>query len=285
MRHYVTLFDSAYATKGTLMLHSLAEVSGGQYECVVIALDDHVAAMRLPHATVVPYRDLEAAVPELAEVRRTRTHREWCWTLASAALRWRLGQVAPDEVVTYLDADLAFFSDPAAAFAELGDRSIGIVPHRFAPIYQHYEPTSGRFNVSWVSLRRDAVGTACAEEWSRQVLAHCAEDDCGDQRYLDAWPAQYGDNLHVFQSPGMGVAPWNVFAYEIGEGPTVDGQPVVFYHYHELQETTEPAHGFERRGNALFLDGFRLTLGYPLRPVDVETFYRRYCADYRAEAG
>ena len=287
MRHYVTLFDSNYLVKGLLMLRSLQRVSRGPYEVTVIALDERVASLKSANAVFVPYAALETAVTALREVRRIRTRREWCWSLASAALRWRMTQVEPNEIVTYLDSDLGFYSDPEACFGELGDRSIGIVPHRFAAEYESYIDTSGEFNVSLVSLRNDEVGRRCAEVWTQQVLENCSESDCGDQRYLDAWPTEYGDHLCVFGSPGIGVAPWNVFGYEVTTAPagvTANGHPVVFYHYHELVDalgkappTTMP----ETVGGARYLDGFRLTLGYPLRAVDIDTFYRSYCRDYR----
>lgn len=284
MSRYLTLFDSTYLIKGLLMLDSLAHHSAGPVRVDVIALDDVtanvLARVALPHVRVTKLVDLETAAPELLVAKVNRSYREYCWTLASVALRWRLGQVPPDEVVTYVDADLGFYSDPAACFAELGNRSIGIVPHRFAPAYQAYEATSGRFNVSWVSLRHDQIGRACADAWCAQVLEQCDALTCGDQRYLDAWPALYDDALHVFESPGIGVAPWNVFDYRVESNHkvTVDGHPVVFYHYHELQR--EPADG--RCG--LRLDEFRLTLGYPLRDVDLDVFYRDYCQRYRTLA-
>ena len=294
--HYLTLFDTTYAVKGALMLESLARRSGEPHEVTVIALDDVAArvAAACPGVAVTPLAALEAAVPGLAAARAARTWREYCWTLASVALRWRLAQLAPGDVLTYLDADLGFFSDPAACHAELGDRSIGIVLHNFAEAAEGRIESSGLFNVSWVSMRNDEAGRACAVDWAGCVLARCAETDCGDQRYLSAWPARYGAALHVFASPGIGVAPWNVFGYRVenGHAVTVNEHPVVFYHYHELQPPSGNAptgHGFECKPDVchrtlLFLDGFQLTIGYPLRPVDIDAFYRPYLARYRARA-
>lgn len=280
---YVTLFDSKYMIKGALMLDSLARHSASPYQVEVIALDNCVAnvAEGWQNVHVTKLADLEAAVPELRQVRASRSWREYCWTLGSVALRWSLGQTETGEVMTYIDADLGFFSDPAACFAELGDRSIGIVPHSFAPVYQHYAASTGIYNVSWVSLRNDDVGRACADDWVGRVLACCSEAECGDQRYLDSWPERYGAALHAFASPGVGVAPWNVSAYRVenGHGITVNEQPVVFYHYHEFRREPEPAN---RRG--LCLDEFCLS-GYPrLRSIDIDVFYRDYCRRYRAMA-
>lgn len=280
-RHYLTLFDSSYAVKGALMLASLADHSSEPYEVTLIALSDCVAAIPWINTRVVSVAALEAAVPGLQAARAQRTWREYCWTLASVATRWRLAQLEPGEALTYLDADLGFFGDPAACFAELGNRSIGIVPHRFAPVHRDYEAASGLFNVSWLSLRNDDIGRACVEDWAGRVLARCSESECGDQRHLDAWPDRYGAALHVFDSPGIGVAPWNVFAYRVepGHTVTVDEQPVVFYHYHEFRREPNPAN---RHGPCL--DEFCLSGYSRLRPIDIDVFYRDYCHRYRTAA-
>jgi hypothetical protein len=56
---------------------------------------------------------------------------------------------------------------------------------------------------------------------------------------------------------GGGVAPWNVNQYQVGHngmGPTVDGRPIVFFHYHSLRTlydrhlgfvAVQPAFGYE----------------------------------------
>jgi hypothetical protein len=69
---------------------------------------------------------------------------------------------------------------------------------------------------------------------------------CGDQNYLDEWPALY-PGLVISPNPGVGLAPWNVTKHSIGNhqnGPTVDGRPVVFYHYHSLS-MLRPRIGFK----------------------------------------
>jgi hypothetical protein len=48
-------------------------------------------------------------------------------------------------------------------------------------------------------------------------------------------------------NPGVGLAPWNVTKHSIGNGPngpSVDGRPVVLYHYHSLS-MLRPRIGFK----------------------------------------
>ena len=54
-------------------------------------------------------------------------------------------------------------------FDELGEDATLIVPHRYAPEHRHKEPTSGTYNVEWLTFRRDEDGWA---------PLFCQGDDC-----------------------------------------------------------------------------------------------------------
>lgn len=60
---------------------------------------------------------------------------------------------------------------------------------------------------------------------------------CGDQKYLDEWPALY-DHLTVLRNKGAGVGPWNIERFEIATingTPQIDGMPLIFYHYQGMR--------------------------------------------------
>lgn len=60
----------------------------------------------------------------------------------------------------------------------------------------------------------------------------------GDQKYLDVWPEQYAE-CHIIENLGAGVAPWNYSQYTFSSSLdghiTVDGVPLIFYHFHQFQ--------------------------------------------------
>lgn len=162
---------------------------------------------------------------------------------------------------TYLDADLFFFSDPKVVFDEIGKRSIGITPHRFSPDKKYLE-ANGLFNVGWVTARGE-VGVKCIAKWAAECREKCSlQDGCGDQKYLDSWPAEYGDDLCVIENPGVNLAPWNLPNYKLSTGPRVEVRSVVFYHFHEFQ------------------DEDHLT-NYRLRLSDIALLYQPYIAEWR----
>ncbi len=140
-------------------------------------------------------------------------------------------------LVTYLDADLMFFSTPDPIYEELGERSIFVTDHRFSEKLKD-SIKYGCFNVQCQSFRNDEVGLKCLHRWRKQCLAWCYDrlenGKFADKKYLNEWPELYGDSLVISQHQGIGVAPWNIASLAIRsqEGEiTVDGESLVFYHF------------------------------------------------------
>ena len=144
-------------------------------------------------------------------------------------------------LVTYLDADLFFYSDPMPIYDELGGNSILIIPHRYSPERLTWEKTSGIYNVSMVIFRCDTYGRECLNSWIEQTLEECRLDPeaglCGDQKYLDDWPVRFR-NVVVLRNKGGGLAPWNITNYQLSRTNglvSVNANELIFYHFHSLQ--------------------------------------------------
>lgn len=279
MKHYCTLFDSRYLPQGLVLYHSLLKHSSERFMLHILPMDvpTHVAlkALELPRAALVNSVNFEIRT-EMGLCRQNRTWQEFCWTAASNLCEYLMRDCVMCEWdgITYLDADMMFFSDPKVVFDEIGERSIAIVPHRFIPSKQYLE-VNGTYNVSWVSFANTNAGRECLSVWANQCRNWCRAvnegDRYGDQKYLNAWPGKYGDDLCVIENIGVGLAPWNLANYALTEGPTVDGVPVVFYHYHEWLVRDD--------------DTIRLT-NYDLRPEDERLIYAPYLRAYtQAMAG
>lgn len=241
-RYFCTLFDSGYLLKGVAMLKSLARHCPDAHVhvlCMDRQTQDILTKLDLPHITCIPLSDLEDEA--LLEAKKDRGVAEYCWTL-SPCLPWYVLQNNPQiDFITYLDADLLFYSSVQPLFDEIGDSSIAIIEHRFTPRLQDRE-VNGRFCVEWVSFRRDEEGMACLSRWREQCIEWCyyrlEEGRMGDQKYLDEWPSRY-PSCHILQHPGAGIAPWNYAQYAFGEDAagniTIQGVPLVFYHFHQFQ--------------------------------------------------
>lgn len=194
MKHYYcTLFDRSYMARGLTLYGTLfSHVSKDENLLFILALDDETAyllkKLKLKGVMTVRLSDLLEADQKLREAKANRTWQEFCWTLASYFCSWIMKSDVIKEV-TYLDSDLAFFSDPEPIFEELGSRSIAIIPHRLIPEKKHLE-VNGIYNVGWVTFR-SPKGIKCLEEWKEKCLEWCYNrqepERFGDQKYLDYW--------------------------------------------------------------------------------------------------
>jgi hypothetical protein len=239
--YFCTLFDVNYLAKGVAMLRSLQRFCPNSH-VYVLCMDDQtkliLESLRFSHITYLTLEEVEDQ--DLLDIKPGRNRAEYCWTL-SPCLPWYVLMNNGDiEFITYLDADLYFYSDIQPILDEIGNASIAIIEHRFVAELKHLE-NRGKFCVEWVSFRRDAEGLACLKRWREQCIEWCfyrlEENRMGDQKYLDAWPDKY-KNLHIIQHVGAGIAPWNYAGYEFSLSDDmieVNGFPLIFYHFHQFQ--------------------------------------------------
>lgn len=241
-RYFCTLFDSGYLLKGLAMIRSLARYCPGM-KIYVLCMDMQtkyiLERLELPFVTCITLAEVEDE--ELLQAKADRGIAEYCWTLSSC-FTWYVMQNHPEiDFLTYVDADLLFYSDVQPLFDEICDASIAIIEHRFSPRLQDRE-VNGRFCVEWNSFRRDEQGLACLSRWRQQCLEWCyyrlEDGKMGDQKYLDEWPTRYS-KCHILMHPGAGIAPWNYEQYHFGKDTTgnitVQSTPLIFYHFHQFQ--------------------------------------------------
>jgi hypothetical protein len=95
---------------------------------------------------------------------------EYYFTCTPSLPLYVLKHNAEIDVISYLDADLYFFSHPAPIYEELGDQSILIVGHRFPAHLRQREELNGTYNVGFLSLRGNSVGLQCLSWWRERCL-------------------------------------------------------------------------------------------------------------------
>lgn len=238
MRHYCTLFDRSYLAKGLVMIESLMKHSSEEFKLHVLTMDHETNRLlyefQFSNVRLMWLTYFEQAL-NLQPMKENRTWKEYCWTCASSLMEYLMPWVGE---VTYLDADLIFFSDPKVIHDEIAEREIAITPHRF-PARLKSKEINGRYNVAWVTAKPTAAGMKCISTWARNCRDWCfARNEgikFGDQRYLDTWETDFPHRVCSISNIGANLAPWNAEQYEITAGPLVDGKPVVFYHLHEFQ--------------------------------------------------
>jgi hypothetical protein len=264
---YCTYFDDNYLSRAVVMIESLRRFDSRSV-IYVLALSDLcftiLQELALPNVKVIPLTVIEEAYPELAVVKPTRKLIEYYFSLSPFLPHYLFANTKADRI-TYIDADLWFFTPPQAVLASLGDASVAITPHRFSFAYRNHT-IFGLYNVAWITYRRCAEGLDCLNAYKADCLEWCYDrlenGRFGDQKYLDAWPARY-PALKVITHKGVNLAVWNVHGHVIrlkDNVVTVDSDPLVFYHFSGtqmlpgggVQVPTEP--GGRRRSTSVLLE-------------------------------
>ncbi len=252
------------------MLQSLARHCSESHVYVLCMDEDTrmtLISLNLPEVTCISLTEVEDEA--LLTVKPGRSLAEYCWTLSPCLPWFLLDRYSEIDSITYLDADLYFYSSLKPIFNEIGDASITIIEHRFPEQFKHME-IRGLYCVEWVGFRRDTEGMACLKRWRDQCIEWCFYrlelDRMGDQKYLDTWPRDF-KSVHIIQNIGAGVAPWNFgqYHFEMSEGAviTVNDRPLIFYHFHQ----------FQILNNGRF---DRLSAAYKVMGSEPEEVYKKY---------
>lgn len=248
----------------------------GEFHLFFLCLDaqsvKRLDSMSLGNVTVIPLETFEAGDTELVETKTNRTTLEYYYTCSPSLPLYILKTYPEIHLITYLDSDLYFYSDPQPLIDELDGYSVGITWHNF-PEYKSTQRT-GKYNVGWLTFRRDVNGLACLRWWRERCIEWCyARHEDGkyaDQLYLDQWPELFA-GIRILHHRGANVAEWNVADYTIYEDNgkvMVSGYPLVFYHFA----------GFKQVSRYVFNPSLHLNMGFTPRALR-EKVYKPYIAE------
>ena len=244
MNYFCTYCDQGYAARMLCLYQSLKE-QDEPFQLLVLCFDAEteavVATAGDASLVAVPLAEVLVADPAYAAVRGRRSRVEFYFTATPVLVRHCFVLEPAAQVMTYLDADLFFFSPASLVFEQQGNASVGIVPHRFIKPsprkHQH-----GLYNVGWVSFRRDANGMACLEWWRERCLEWCHDrvenGRFADQGYLNEFPTKFA-GVCALEHPGINAAPWNIDPTQlacVGGKPWMNGHRILFYHYQGIRE-------------------------------------------------
>lgn len=231
--NFVTLFDSNFLPAGLCLYDSLKR-HAAPFRLWVLCMDELVAdrleKLALPEVSLIRLADAENAA--LKKVKPDRTISEYCWTLTPFTPQFVLDRDPSVNRVTYIDADLCFFADPAVLLNEFeaSGADVFITEHAYAPEYDRSK-LAGIYCVQFMTFKNSPAGREVLSWWQERCLEWCyarAEDGkFGDQKYLDDWPQRFGRRIHVLEAREKALGPWNARMFcKQGEN-----RPV-FFHFH-----------------------------------------------------
>lgn len=234
----MTLFDNNFLPIGLCLHHSLM-YQAGKFRLWIICMDLEVErnlrTLELENVELIPVSEIEDS--RLLSIKASRTRGEYCWTVTPFTPEAVFCRSRTAVRVTYLDADVFFFSSPKLLLDELdhSGKDVLITEHAYDPRYDRFGRSrrSGRFCVQFMTFRRSRRADKVLSWWQDRCLEWCfarSEDGkFGDQKYLDQWPALFGDCVHVLSQKEKTLAPWNIQYYARMLGRNIDP---VMYHFH-----------------------------------------------------
>ncbi len=245
MHYYCTYLDINYFIRALALYESLCTHDTDNFVLWILCMDEDaytvLKSLKLPGIETISIDNLEKHDPQLLKAKLNRTNIEYYFTCTPSLPLYILKNYPDIDLITYIDADMYFFSNPAPYFDEIDKHSIAIVEHRFPYDQKHFK-IYGTYNVGILSFRNDVNGTSCLKWWREKCLEWCydccEEERYADQKYLDKWPSKF-QNLIVIKNIGINAAPWNIKNYCItmkGSTILVDDDPLILYHFHGLKQ-------------------------------------------------
>ena len=246
MLNFCTLFDSNYLSRGLAMYDSLIQHCPDA-NLFIICLDDtlfdFLKKRNFPNLTPISIKEVEFNYKELASAKQNRTYVEYIFTLSPVIPLFLLEKFPDIEMITSMDADIFFFSDPSVLFNDSIFFSIAITPHQFKNNLKFLEKY-GKYNVSFQTFKNDKTGIACLKDWKNKCIDWCydkyEDNKFADQKYLDEWFEKFSQIKEY--SDGSGVAPWNIEDKDISTNKKGDvlikDKPLIYYHFHGLRNTS-----------------------------------------------
>jgi len=132
--NFCTLFDKNYLAHASSLFDSL-DKHIDSYNIYCFCMDDESFQFikKNKNKSIIPisFKQLEIHYPELKSAKLNRSIVEYYFTCTSAICSFIFDNYSDIKLLTYLDADLYFFSSVEPIFKELKDYSIGIIDHKF----------------------------------------------------------------------------------------------------------------------------------------------------------
>lgn len=200
-----------------------------------------LSRLKLPNVEIISLLEFEHGDDKLKEAKANRSMVEYYFTCTPSLPVYIFKHFPDVDLITYIDADFFFFSDPSSVMEKIGSHPIAITGHRFPEKYKYLEQNFGIYNVGWLTFRRDDQALSCLQRWREQCIEWCYDrlenGRFADQMYLNDWPENYPDTL-IISHKGVNLSPCNIANHRISfkSGRVqVDDEYLVCYHFFGLK--------------------------------------------------
>jgi 2-polyprenyl-3-methyl-5-hydroxy-6-metoxy-1,4-benzoquinol methylase len=236
MNHITVIADENFTLQAVTLIRSIFKTSSTSLTFHLFCVDNKVKdSVNKLYKNIVTYDESIFDDKNLLNL-KTDDYKYFLYALSSAFTKYVIDKIAKiNESVTYIDADVFFHTDINLIYKAFGEKSVGIFRHRF--LKQNESCPYGMFNVGVVHFKKTKMGSDILNWWTDSVVNRRFFDSlgtCGDQKYLDVFPALCGPDIFIDSGIGHG-APWNWKFYKDISKSTItyenETQPLVFTHF------------------------------------------------------
>ena len=231
MKYFCTVSDINYINQGLALYQSLVDNMKEDFLLLYCCIDretfEHINSFVTHNCNIYPVH--AESHKELKNVSET-SRQGYAWELGSRFSKWCIDKGNYNHIM-YIDSDIITYPGFEKVYDEIGDKSIGIVPHlhlppapnQFAPGYP------GGYNVGITYFKNNEAGKGCLDLWAYSVLNPYDNEirtgttgekytiklhnTCGDQRFLEMFPIAYPNDVHIIGQQIAHGAPWNMHLY------------------------------------------------------------------------
>jgi hypothetical protein len=261
LEHFVTLFDINFIPQGIGLWKSLGK-HHDHFILWIIAMDAEceilLKQLQLKDVRVLLIDDYMNE--QLRMAKSNRSNVEFFWTVTPFTPTMIFDFDPSVQRITYIDADVFILRDVLGVFVdfECSGASVLLTEHAFSPDHDASKLV-GRFCVQFMTFNRHK-SRPVLEWWQERCLELCPaipiDGKFGDQKYLDDFPALFGELIYVHPRRSEFQGPWNSARFPYSEA-------LVFH-----------MQGFRILGIGLFEVG-----GYPIPRPTLKNVYVEYAND------
>lgn len=230
----VTYFDENYLYRFLALYKSISKYNKDFHFYVIVLGELNVSNFpsKLENVTLIDLETVENYLPELHYAKKNRSLIEYYFTLTPSVILFTLKNYKI-EIITYIDADTCFFSDPLKVYEKYinEDTNILITSHNLDN-WSHGKKY-GKYNVGWIVFKNSDVGLKCLRNWFNQCINWCFDKSINnkyaDQKYLDEWPGKY-EGVKVVGEELINIGPWN-----FSKITKKNNHELILYHFHNVK--------------------------------------------------
>lgn len=212
--NYCTYFDKNFLVQGLTCVHTLKKYNKDVF-IYILALDQETKLklknLKLSFIKVIELNLLFKKFPTLKIEKKKRKLNEFFFLLTPFLINFLLKYKKIDHV-TYVDADLIFFSDISKIKSLLKKNDI------LASYHDHEggKITTGKYNVGFLIFRNNTKVLNLLRIWMTQCMISTTVDGnysniiCGDQKYLESWEKNKQLRFSGIKIKNFNIGAWNI---------------------------------------------------------------------------